>query len=452
MNATMRLPANEDGERFVLGSVMLNDALWPDVAGVLGAEDFSLEKHRRIYKRMADLYGRGEHIDRVTVYSELSQAGEAESCDGLSYLISLDDGLPQVPNVDSYVRLVKEAAVLRQTIFAAQGLIQRCLSCDPATDCLEWAEKALTGISDRQKPAGEWLSAGDVIERHPGGLNAFLSPAVAGLGIPTPWEPLTEVMCGLHREEMLIVAGRPSMGKSIVLMEMARKAASEGFGSAVFSLEMSKESLVQRMIADMANIDAQHLRSGRINQDERRRAMQAATELAELPLWIDDTRARTVAAISSALRKLRAKHKVNFIGIDHLQEMIGDRRQNRHMELSEMVRDLHYEAKKGNATMVLLSQLSRKCEEENRRPQLSDLRESGSIEEVADTVLFVHRPERYIKNRAKPELRGLAEFILAKQRNGPTGKIEMVFLDTVQRFALRAQEYGDRFQEGTWTD
>jgi replicative DNA helicase len=431
---------------------MLNDALWQDIAGVLTADDFSLEKHRRIYKRMADLYSRCEHIDRITVYSELDKAGEVESCDGLGYLISLDDGLPQVPNVDSYVRLVKEAAILRQTIFAAQGLIQRCLSCDPASDCLGWAEKALSSISDRTQPTGEWLSAGEVIEGYPGGLNAFLSPAIGGIGIPTPWAPLTEVMCGLHREEMLIVAGRPSMGKSIVLMQMAYHAAKEGNGAAVFSLEMSKESLVQRMIADHANIDAQRLRSGKLNQEERRRAMLVAGEIAELPLWIDDTRARTVAAMSTRLRTLRAKHEVRFIGIDHLQEMIGDRRQNRHMELSEMVRDLHHEAKVGNATMVLLSQLSRKCEEENRRPQLSDLRESGSIEEVADAVLFVHRPERYIKNRDHAELRGVAEFILAKQRNGPTGKIEMVFLDTMQRFALRAQDYGDRFQEGTWTD
>jgi replicative DNA helicase len=223
------------------------------------------------------------------------------------------------------------------------------------------------------------------------------------------------------------------MGKSIVGMQIAHHAAAHGDVAAVFSLEMTKESLIRRIISAVGSVDAQRLRSGKLDREERRRAAQAAEKIAELPLWIDDTRASTIPAVTSALRKLMAKRPVRLVVIDHLQLMKGAGRfESRHQELSEISHALKHLAGQFDVTVILLSQLNRECEKAGRRPQLSDLKETGSLEEDADVVLFIHRPEQY--NRQDSTLRGQAEFILGKQRNGPTGKRDMVFQHGYQRF------------------
>jgi replicative DNA helicase len=277
---------------------------------------------------------------------------------------------------------------------------------------------------------------------YPGGINAFLNPPRDTVGIPTPWPGLTSALCGLQRGDLFLVAGRPSMGKSIVGMAFAHHAATGGEGVAVFSLEMTKESLIRRLISAVGSVDAQRLQAGRLDREERRRVADAASRIEGLPLWIDDTRARTIPAITAALRKLTAKRPVRLVVIDHLQLMKGiGRLESRHQELSEISHSLKHLAGQFDITVVLLSQLNRECEKAARRPQLSDLRETGSLEEDADVVLFVHRPEQY--NRHDPALHGQAEFIIGKQRNGPTGKLSMVFLPHFQRFEDRA----DRVEE-----
>jgi replicative DNA helicase len=227
------------------------------------------------------------------------------------------------------------------------------------------------------------------------------------------------------------------MGKSIVGMQLAYHAAKTGHGAAFFSLEMTKENLVSRLISAVALVDYQRLRSGNLNTDERHRALRAASEIEGLPLWIDDTRARTIPAVSAALRKLQARQPVSLVIIDHVQLMKSTgRAENRHHELSEISHALKHLAGDMAVTVVVLSQLNRECERERRRPQLSDLKETGSLEEDADVVLFIHRPERY--SRDDPSLNGVAEFIVAKQRNGPAGKRNMVFRQEYQRFDERA--------------
>jgi replicative DNA helicase len=426
------LPANLDAERLVLGSILLEDTNLETVALAIEADDFSLEKHRRIFQRMQDLRARGERIDRITVVNELKNRGQLEA-DGISYLCSLDEGMPKLANLDGYVRIVQEKSTLRRVIFAAEKFKNRCLLAgSDSGEILADAEAILAKLGEKRQAHGQWLNPGQVIEGA-GGLNEFFAPTRGGSGLATPWPSLTAPLCGLQRGDLVLVAGRPSMGKSIVGMQVAHGAAKAGHGAAFFSLEMTKESLVRRLVSSIGLVDAQRLRSGTLNAEERLRATRAASEIADLPLWIDDTRARTVPAVTSALRKLIAKNAVRLVVIDHLQLMkCTGRAESRHQELSEISHSLKHLAAEFDLTVVLCSQLNRECEREKRRPQLADLKETGSLEEDADVVLFIHRPEQF--NRQDESLRGFAEFIIGKQRNGPTGKRNMRFQHEYQRF------------------
>jgi replicative DNA helicase len=447
MSVTMEKgpPVNLDAERFVLGSILLDDNLYVQAAGTLEPDDFSIEKHRRIFKHMEELYARGERIDRVTVYNELDKHGEAQACDGLSYLVSLDDGLPQIPNLDSYIRIVQEKSVLRRTIFAIEHLRSRCLAAEESPgEILLACQKALDALSDGQQKHGEWVTPTEVVTNYPGGVHEFVSRKQGGIGIATPWRPVTETLGGgLHKGELFITAGRPSMGKSIVGMQIAHQAAMDKHGAAVFSLEMSKESLTERLLCGIARVDCQKLRAGYLNATERQKLLAAATDIESLPLWIDDTRARTIPAMTAALRKLAARHPLDLVVVDHVQLMTSAtrrREQKRYEEVSEILHEVKHTAVKMNVAMVVVSQLNRQCEIDNRQPQLSDLKETGAAEEDADVVLFVHRPERYAKNHGREDLRGFAEFIIAKQRCGPVGAKRMVFLDGIQKFECQAEE------------
>ncbi len=340
------------------------------------------------------------------------------------------------------MRIVQEKATLRRTIFAVQNLINRCmLASDGSEAILADAEAVLTRLADGRWKHGQWLNPGEVMQSYPGGLNAFLQPARGGIGVPTPWKGLDKAICGLQLGDLFLVAGRPSMGKSVVGMQIAHHAAKHGEGVAVFSLEMTKASLVQRLISAVGPVDAQRFRTGCLEKEERARVAEAARSIQALPLFIDDTRARTMPAITSALRKLMARNPVRLVVIDHLQLMKGvGRSESRHQELSEISHSLKHLAGQMGVTVILLSQLNRECEKAARRPQLSDLKETGSLEEDADVVLFVHRPEQY--NRSETALRGQAEFIIGKQRNGPTGKRAMLFQHEYQQFVEVATEEG----------
>jgi len=310
---------------------------------------------------------------------------------------------------------------------------------DGASDILADAEAALSSLSNSGRGRTEWLNPGDVMKAHSGGLNGFLTPPNGGVGVATPWVKLTEYLCGLQRGDLFLVAGRPSMGKSIVGMQLAHCAAMAGNGVAVLSLEMSKESLVRRMISAVGSIDYQKLRTGKLDREERGRALAAATSVESLPLWIDDSHCRTIPAVTAALRRRIAESPTRVVVLDHLQLMKGmGRFEGRHQELSEISHSLKHLARQLDVTVILVSQLNRECEKEKRRPQLADLKETGSLEEDADVVLFIHRPEQF--DRQDKSLRGKAEFIVGKQRNGPTGKLKMHFQHEFQRFTEVASE------------
>ncbi len=437
------LPVNLDAERFVLGSILLDEAFFVQVAGVLQPEDFALEKHRRIFARMHDLQERGEKIDRITVANELLKHNQLESCDGLSYLVSLDDGLPRLSNLDSYVRMVKGKAVLRRIIFTSKSLIDRCImGAEEPDEILAAAEESLLDIGDGRARSG-LLNPGQIIENYEGGINAFLDPSKRIKGIGTGFLKFDEKTSGLHGGELIIIAARPAMGKTAFALNIAQHVAAGKNPKpvALFSLEMSQESLLTRLICSSARVDQQKFRAGFLNADERNRLSLAANQLAAAPLYIDDTPSTNLMDIHAKLRRIKAEHGLGLVVIDYLQLMTGRGRfENRVQEVSSLSRGMKLLSKELNVPIIALSQLSRAPDmrEGDHRPQLSDLRESGSIEQDADLVGFIFREEVYKPDRQ--DLRGQAELIVAKQRNGPTGIVKLMFIKEWTKFENPAEE------------
>jgi replicative DNA helicase len=436
------LPANLDAERLVLGAVLLDDSAFVSMAAALTAADFSVERHRRIFRRMGELHERREHIDRVTVANALLRFRELESCGGLSYLVSLDDGLPQILNLDAYVQIIKDKAALRQIVFASQHLMHRCLMGEEGPDeILAGAEEELLRLGEARASRG-LSSPRQILEEYPGGLPAFLDPSQRVPGLSTGFTRLDEKTGGLHAGELCILAARPSMGKTALALNIAQHVAEKlKRPVAIFSLEMSKESLLTRLLCGMARVNSQRFRAGYLSAEERRKLQAAASSLVEVPLCIDDTAGIHLLDMHAKLRRWQSQHGLALVIVDYLQLMTAQGRfENRNQEVTYLSRGLKLLAKELKVPVLALSQLSRAPEIRpgDHRPQLSDLRESGSIEQDADLVAFLYREEVY-----KPQdesLRGCAELILAKQRNGPVGKIELVFLEGFTKFENRAQD------------
>jgi replicative DNA helicase len=424
--------------------------LFVQAAGALDPDDFSLEKHRRIFRRMGELHERGERIDRITVANELMKFNELEACDGLGYLVSLDDGLPQIPNLDSYIRIVKDKAILRRIIFASQNMMNRCLLGEEHPDeILAGAEETLFKLGDARVKNG-LLDAHQILETYEGGINAFLDPSKRIKGISTGFTKLDEMTGGMHGGDLFILAARPSMGKTALALNIAQHASLKLKKTvAVFSLEMSKESLLTRMLCAAARVDSHRFRAGYLTQEERRKLNAALHELVDSPLYIDDTAGIHLMDMHAKLRRLQAERgKIGLVVVDYLQLMTGRGRfENRNQEVSALSRGMKLLAKELNVPMLVLSQLSRAVEtrQGDHRPQLSDLRESGSIEQDADLVGFIFREEVY--HRDREDLRGLAELIVAKQRNGPVGTVNLVFLHAQTKFENRAEDTGELPEE-----
>jgi replicative DNA helicase len=441
------LPVNLDAERFVLAAVMMDDSQFLPVAASIQPEDFSLEKHRRIFARMASLYERGERIDRVSVAEELMRHNQLESVDGLSYLVSLDDGMPKIANIEIYVRIVKDKALLRRIIFTSQKLIDRAMMAEETADeLLAGAEENLLKLGE-SRAGNSLISPASIVEQFEGGFNAFLDPSKRIKGISTGFLKLDEMTGGLHEGDLFILAARPAMGKTALALNIAQHVAlnpRDRRTVAVFSLEMSKESLLTRLVCAGARVDQQKYRAGYLNQDERRRLHHTLGELMEAPLFIDDSAGITIMDIHAKLRRLQAEHGLGLVVIDYLQLMSARGRvENRNQEISAMSRGMKLMAKELKVPFIVLSQLSRATETRpgDHKPQLSDLRESGSIEQDADMVGFVFREEYYKPERE--DLKGLAELIVAKQRNGPTGKVNLVFLKEFTKFENRGADLGN---------
>ena len=441
------LPDNLDAERFVLGAIMSSETAYMQVAGTLAPDDFSLEKHKRIFLRMGDLHERGEKIDRVTVANELMKQGQLQSVDGLSYLVSLDDGLPQLYNLDSYVGIVREKALLRRIITVSHDTINRCLACDEdPQQILGAVEDAFMKLGDVQSK-NALANTAQIIAEYDGGINAFLDTSKRIKGISTGFLKLDEMTGGLREGELIILAARPAMGKTAFALNIAQHVATNPQNPkavAVFSLEMSKESLLTRLLCATARVDQQRFRAGYLSADERRSLQQAMYQMVEAPLFLDDTAGANLMDVHSKLRRLQSEQDLGLVIIDYLQLMQGRGRfENRVQEISSLSRGLKLMSKELRVPFLVLSQLSRAPEtrQGDHRPMLSDLRESGSIEQDADMVGFIFREEVYRPD--KESLKGIAELILAKQRNGPTGRVKLAFLNRYTKFENLAADTGE---------
>jgi len=439
------LPSNLDAEQMVLGAILLDDSNFVSVGASLQPEDFTLEKHRRIFQAMVGLNLSGERIDRVTVAEALMKRGQLESVDGLAYLVSLDDALPHIYNLDSYVRIVRQKSLSRRIILSAQAIIQKAMLDEETPEqILAEAEESFLALG-QVDPSRALKNPGQIIEEFEGGINAFLDPSKRVIGLSTGYYKLDEMTSGLHPGELIILAARPAMGKTALALNIAQRVATREANPqtvAVFSLEMSNEQLLTRMVCSEAHVDQQKFRLGYLNQDERRQLQMAAVKLAEAPLYIDDSAGANLMDIHSKLRRIKSEHGLGLVVIDYLQLMSGrGRSENRTQEVSALSRGLKLLAKEMKVPFLVLSQLNRSTETRpsgDHIPQLSDLRESGSIEQDADMVWFIFRPEYYKPERE--DLRGLAEVIVAKQRNGPTGKVKLAFLRQFTKFENLAED------------
>ncbi|HEX4229038.1 MAG TPA: replicative DNA helicase [Bryobacteraceae bacterium] len=438
------LPDNLDAERFVLGAVMSSESAFLQVAGTLSADDFSLEKHKRIFLRMTELHERGERIDRVTLANELMRHGQLQSVDGLSYLVTLDDGLPELYNIESYVSIVKEKSLLRRIIAVSQDTINRCMTAgENSAQILGGAEDAFMKLGDVQSKSS-LASPVQILEEYEGGINAFLDTSRRVKGTSTGFLKFDEMTGGLREGELFILAARPAMGKTALALNIAQHIAANKKAVAVFSLEMSKESLLTRMLCASAYVDQQRFRAGYLNAEERQKLQEALHRLVESPLYIDDSAGTNLMDVHSKIRRLQAENELGLVVIDYLQLMQGRGRfENRVQEISSLSRGFKLLSKELRVPFLVLSQLSRAPETRpgDHRPMLSDLRESGSIEQDADMVAFIFREEVYRPD--KESLKGIAELILAKQRNGPTGRVKLAFLNRYTKFENLAAHTGE---------
>jgi len=441
------LPISLDAERSILGGILLDNSLYDQAAEHLTGDDFSLDAHRRIYSRMRDLQESGRPVDMITLAEELDRRKEVEAIGGVAYLSSLIDGVPERPSIEHYVRIVRNKALLRGLINICQNSIAQAMEhADEADDILNGAEQAIFGLSENRIGQG-FMDIPGIIKNSFGSLEELIDRGQAITGLETHYLELDRMTGGLQPSDLVIIAARPSMGKTAFAMNIAENAAvKDGKVIGIFSLEMSREALLKRMLASHAEVDSKELNQGFLSKEDKRKLMGAVDRLMQSKLYIDDTPGISLSEMRAKARRLKQTEKqLDLLIVDYLQLMsaapIGGKRfENRTQEVSAISRGLKALAKELRVPVVAMSQLSRAPESRggDHRPQLSDLRESGSIEQDADVVAFIFREEYY--KRDDPDLEGVAEIILAKQRNGPTGSIKMVFRKNCTRFENMAAE------------
>ena len=428
-----RTPWSEEAELSVLGAMLIDtDAVAAALEHVDDAA-FHREGNRRIFRAMVRLYGRGDVIDAVTLADELKTAGELEAVGGMGYLARLVDAVPTAANVGYHCRILRDKSVLRRLISSATEIIQEAYEAPAGEidETLDRAEQKIFEIAQAEERGGfvrikevlrSTMDRIDELTRNPGSIT----------GVASGFPDLDRMTAGFQPSDLIVLAGRPSMGKTALALNVAQHTAiDEDVPVAIFSLEMSRESLVQRMLCAESKVDSSRVRTGRLNTDDFTRLARGAGHLNTAPIWIDDTPALSPIELRAKVRRLHAEVGVGLVVLDYLQLMSGgDRSENRQQEISAISRSLKGIAKEVGVPLLALSQLSRAPEQrEGNRPRLSDLRESGAIEQDADVVLFIFREEMHRKPEEVEErgLAGKAELIVGKQRNGPTGSVDLYF-------------------------
>lgn len=437
------LPQNLGAERSILGAVLLDNHALNAAVQILRSDDFFLPQHRHIFERMVQLSEKQQAIDTITLMEDLSRRGELEAAGGVAYLSQLADGLPRVTNVDHYSRIVKEKSILRGLIHSTAAIQEQAFaSGDDADVILDRAESKIFQLAEDRVKAG-LIGVKDLVKDGFERLEKIFSEGRRITGLATGYAGLDNETAGLQPSELIILAARPSMGKTALALNIAENVALRRREPvAIFSLEMSKESLLLRLLASEARVDAHKFRTGHMSRDDWGKVTAALANLGEAPIWIDDSASSTVLEMGAKARRLKRDRGLSLVIVDYLQLVVptgGGRNSNRQEEVSGMSRALKGLAKELKVPIVVLSQLTRAPEREDRKPQLADLRESGAIEQDADVVLFINRPNFY-KTDLPEEDRAKAELIIAKQRNGPTGLLNFVFLSRHTRFEEAAPD------------
>jgi len=429
-------PQNLEAEQSVIGGILLDNQALNSVLEVLGVDDFYSEAHRKIFAAIIELYDRNEPSDLITLSNILKSKNQLDQAGGASYLSSLADNVPSAANIDHYSKIVKEKSILRKLIGTATDILSK--SYDAGTDIdtvLDEAEHAIFDISENKiRPAFSPFK--DIIKESVKTIEKLYERKELVTGVPTGFEKIDDLTSGLQKSDLVIIAGRPSMGKTAFALNIAQYAALEAnVAVAIFSLEMSKEQLALRMLSSEAKVDSQRIRRGFLGESDWPRLISAAGRLSEAQIFIDDSSAITALEMKAKSRRLKSTVDLGLIILDYLQLMRGGGyRESREQEISEISRSLKALAKELNVPVVALSQLNRKLEDRtNKRPQMADLRDSGAIEQDADLIAFIYRDEVYEKSEENPE-KGMAEIIIGKQRNGPTGMVKLAFQDKFASF------------------
>ncbi len=429
-------PQNLEAEQSILGGILLDNQALNPVLEVLDFKDFYSEAHRRIFRAIVELSDRNDPVDLITLSNLLKEKKQLDPVGGTAYLASLVDNVPSAANIAFHARIVKEKAILRGLIGTATEILGKSYDASADVDqVLDEAEHAIFEISERKIRPTFWPFK-TVIKESIRTLEKLYERKELITGVPTGFEGIDTLTSGLQKSDLIIVAGRPSMGKTAFALNIALNAATLSSAPvAVFSLEMSKEQLALRMLASEAKVDSQRIRKGLLGETDWPKLIAAAGKLSEAQIFIDDTPALSVLEMKAKSRRLKAENGLGLVILDYLQLMKGGgSRDSREQEISEISRSLKALAKELAVPVIALSQLNRKVEDRtNRRPQMADLRESGAIEQDADVIAFIYRDEVYNRTEENPE-KGIAEIIIGKQRNGPTGTVKLAFLEKYTSF------------------
>ncbi len=439
-------PHDLDAERAVIGAMLVSEAAVSVVGEALAAEDFYSETHRVLYGAMMRLYAKGEPIDQLTLSDELRSVGEFDRIGGRQYVFRLVESVPTAANAARYAEIVRGKALLRAVIDAGDRIQQEAFSePEDVTQALDAAEQLIYGVSNRQlkehlAPVSELApSTLEMIQR-------LYEQEGEVTGVESGFEDLDRMTTGFHKSDLVILAARPAMGKTALALNAIWHASGvKGLPVAIFSLEMSKEQLVQRLISQVTRIRTQDLRSGNVGAEDWPKLVRGVAEVARAPVWIDDTAGITLMEMRAKVRRLASRLNaqgeipLSLVVVDYLQLMIGQRAraENRQQEISEISRGLKVLARDLNIPVFAIAQLSRAVEQRHdKRPLLSDLRDSGAIEQDADMVMFLYRDEYY---NSDSDDKGVAEIIVGKHRNGPTGKVQLAWMEQYTKFASLAR-------------
>jgi replicative DNA helicase len=440
-------PHSVEAEQAVLGGLMLDSNAWDAVADIVTAADFYRRDHRLIFEAISEVAETRGSCDAVTVSEYLERKGRLEEIGGLAYLGTIARDTPSAANVRAYAEIIRERSILRQLVAAAGEIAAAATDSRgrPASELVDEAERRVFEIAERgSRGKSGFIAIKDVLPQTIDRLDLLHQTPGEIRGVPTGFTQLDKKTTGFQAGDLIVIAGRPSMGKTTLAVNIAENAAiAKGVPSAIFSMEMSAEQLTLRLISSLGRVNQTHLRTGNFSEEDWSRIQGAMAQLSVAPLYVDETPALTPTEVRARARRLKREHGLGLIVVDYLQLMqVSGTKENRATEISEISRSLKALAKELQVPVVALSQLNRAVEQRtDKKPVMSDLRESGAIEQDSDLILLIYREEVYDPNTTR---RGIADIIIAKQRNGPIGEVQLTFLGEYTRFEnLVAESYGE---------